>query len=64
MVRSLWDDRERYDDIWDEQIRKPSKDELSCTSFVEFSNATLGKTGRVDASDFSCPSVSFAPEVS
>ena len=45
---AIWraNNREHYEDIPVEQSRKPSKDELSCSSFVEVSNATLGNTGR------------------
>ena len=38
---------ERYENSRDGQIRKPQKDELFCTSFVEVSNATLGNGGTV-----------------
>jgi hypothetical protein len=37
---------EHHEDILVGQSRKPSKDELSCSPFVEVSNATLGNTGR------------------
>ena len=45
---AIWwvNNREHYEDIPVGQSRKPSKDQLSCSPFVEVSNATLGNTGR------------------
>jgi hypothetical protein len=45
---AIWcvSNREHYEDIPVGQSRKPSKDELFCSSFVDVSNATLGNTGR------------------
>jgi hypothetical protein len=45
---AIWwvNNREQYEDIPVGQSHKPSKDELSCSPFVEVSNATLGNTGR------------------
>ena len=47
IFRAFQSNREHCEDRRDERIRKPSKDELSYTSFVEVKNATLGNAGTV-----------------